>query len=169
MDEIKSSHPPEDFYQVDEWVLDKSGELTTLRASLHQALTGKSLEQGTGLGRIPEKLVLVASELATNALKHGIPPTFVRLLSNGSDGLLDVADHVVDGRPYIAGERAPGQGGFGLFLAHQLSLDVGWYQTKDTKNVWARFGTSSTEAIDSADKDVNFLGVVRDPRSEPTP
>ncbi|MBO1751376.1 ATP-binding protein [Actinotalea sp. BY-33] len=169
MEEIPSSLPPEDFHQVDEWILDKPGELTTLRASLHQALTGKTLEQGTGLARIPEKLVLVASELATNALKHGIPPTIVRLLSDGTDWLLDVADHDVDGRPYIAGQRAPGQGGFGLFLADQLSLSVGWYQTEDTKNVWARFGTESTQAVPSADQEPNPIGTVLDPRSDPTP
>ena len=167
MEEIRSSHPPEDFHQVDEWVLDRAGELTTLRASLHRALTGKTLETGTGLARVPEKLVLVASELATNALKHGIPPTVVRLLSNGIDFLLDVADHDVEGRPYIAGQRAPGQGGFGLLLAHQLSLDVGWYQTEDTKNVWARFGTDATEAVRSADQESSYIGTVLDPRDDP--
>ena len=110
----------------------------------------------------------MASELATNALKHGIPPTTVWLLSNGTDFLLEVADHDVDGRPYIAGQRAPGQGGFGLLLAHQLSLDVGWYQTDVTKNVWARFGTDATDAVDIGDQESSFIGTVRDPRDEPT-
>ncbi|KGM09716.1 ATP-binding protein [Cellulomonas bogoriensis] len=143
---LKSSRPPEEFTAVATWVLDTPGELTTLRASLYKALTGNALPPGGGLGRVPEKIVLVASELATNALRHGVPPTIVQLLSNGEEFLLDVADHDTTAAPHIAGVREPGAGGFGLYLAQTLSLDVGWYTSETTKHVWARFSTTGADA-----------------------
>ena len=63
-----------------------SGFCTLLRScsrcavSLHQALMGSALREGEGLADIPERMVLVATELATNAIKYGRPPTVVRLL-----------------------------------------------------------------------------------------
>lgn len=143
---LKSSRPPEEFRPVEEWVLDTAGELTTLRASLYRALTGNTLPPGGGLGRVPEKIVLVASELATNALRHGVPPTIVRLLTNGPEFLLDVADHDTSAEPHVPGVRAPGDGGFGLYLAQTLSLDVGWFTDEMTKHVWARFSTTGEDA-----------------------
>lgn len=91
------------------------------------------------LSSTPDKLVLIASELATNALRHGLPPTIVRLARSGDRFLLEVADHDVSTEPVYAGRRIPGAGGVGLHMARQLSLDVGWYRTDDVKTVWATF------------------------------
>lgn len=38
-------------------------------------------------------MILLASELASNALEHGRPPTIVTLGHDGTCYLLDVADH----------------------------------------------------------------------------
>lgn len=143
--ELRQSRPPEQFRAVHEWVLDNPAELANLRDSLHRALTGAPLPRGAGLGRVPEKIVLVASELATNALKHGVPPTTVQLSTAGDESLLDVADHDVDATPHVPAPRPPGEGGFGLYLADRLSLDVGWYVTPSAKHVWARFADDDAE------------------------
>jgi len=136
-DGLPSSRPPETFRTVRDWQLDALEELSTLRRELGEIL-GSSPDDD-GLARTPEKVVLVASELATNALEHGRPPTLVRLARDEGTWLLDVADHDHGSVPVYAGERVPGAGGMGLHLARQLALDVGWYATETTKNVWVTF------------------------------
>ncbi|GIG28905.1 ATP-binding protein [Cellulomonas marina] len=140
---LRASTPPDSFSLVHEWVIDSLTELAGLRRSLQQALVTSRRAAVDGLSRTPDLMVLVASELATNALRHGRPPTIVRLLADGDGWLLDVADHGVDTAPVLAGVREPGEGGFGLAIARKLALDVGWYATGTTKHVWAVFADTS--------------------------
>ena len=139
MSEIRSARPPADFTEVRHWILDSVDGLAKLRGSLFRELTGTPYLGSSSLDEIPEKMVLVTSELATNALRHGKPPTIVTLMVNGDEHLLDVADHDTSSIPALAEEREPGEGGFGLMLAQQLALDVGWYVSETTKHIWARF------------------------------
>jgi serine/threonine-protein kinase RsbW len=85
------------------------------------------------------KMVLVATELATNALRHGLPPTVVRLFRVGDEFIIDVADHDPTILPEYADARPPGAGGLGLRLAREFALDIGWFVDDETKHVWARF------------------------------
>lgn len=121
------------------WVLDSTEGLGELRGSLFEELTGDPFLKSSALEDIPEKMVLVVSELATNALRHGKPPTIVTLMANTEEHLLDVADHDISSEPAIAQGRELGAGGFGLVLAQRLAFDVGWYVTDRTKHIWARF------------------------------
>ena len=121
------------------WVLDSPAQLRALRASLHEAITGELLEPGTPLDEVPEKIVLVATELATNALRHGLPPTTVRLGVAGKRFVLDVADHAPDVVPQYSEGRELGKGGLGLQLAKQFALEIGWYAEQNSKHVWAEF------------------------------
>lgn len=134
-----SAQTPPTMTEVHSWVLDSPDQLRSLRASLHQAITGRPLPAGAELDEIPEKVVLVATELATNALRHGLPPTIVRLGRHGQLFVLDVADHSPDATPHYVDDRPPGAGGLGLQLASKLALDLGWYIADDTKHVWAEF------------------------------
>jgi serine/threonine-protein kinase RsbW len=129
--------------ELSSWVLENPTQLRTLRASLHEAITGQPLPAGAELDEIPEKVVLVATELATNALRHGLPPTIVRLGRHDAVFVLDVADHSPDVVPHYADDRPPGAGGLGLQLAKQFALDLGWYIADDTKHVWAEFPVPS--------------------------
>ncbi|WP_278235785.1 ATP-binding protein [Isoptericola sp. AK164] len=134
-DELPNTPPPAQFDEVARWTLSEVEEVAGLRADL-QARLGAD---GSGdLAAVTEKLVLIVSELATNAVRHGLPPTVVRLM-HGTDGdwLLDVADHDVSSPPVPAGDRDPGHGGLGLRIARRLSLAVGWYTTETAKHVWA--------------------------------
>lgn len=150
MKPLPTNRPPDGYVTVATWVLDSAAELRRLRGSLYEAITGRSAPPGGGLGSVPEQMVLVASELATNALEHGRPPTTVSLLRDGDDLLLEVADHDPETEPYIADEREPGQGGHGLRLSWKLAQDLAWYVDDGSKRIWARFPASSASAGVSA-------------------
>jgi serine/threonine-protein kinase RsbW len=136
---LETSRPPVPNDEIQRWVLDSFTELRSLRASLHKALTGQELPDGGTLDDIPEKMAVVASELATNALAHARPPTTVQLLRTEKSFILDVADEEPGVVPEVAVDRLPGHGGLGLQLASKLALGVGWYTEGDVKHVWAEF------------------------------
>jgi serine/threonine-protein kinase RsbW len=134
-----ASRPPRIGAPVQCWVLDDAAQLRTLRASLYAALTGEPMPDDGVLDEIPEKMALVATELATNALTHARPPTEVRLHRTEHAFLLYVIDHNVEDLP-VAREAAPSTpGGFGLHLVHDFVGDLGWYVENDAKCVWAQF------------------------------
>ncbi|MBO0919459.1 ATP-binding protein [Cellulomonas sp. zg-ZUI222] len=133
------SRPPEGFAPVRRWELASTAQLRTLRHQL-----ADEIGAGTGAARqdleaTPDKLVLIATELAANALTHALPPTTVALSRTDDQWMLDVADHDPESAPVYAGARITGAGGLGLHLARRLSLEVGWYETDMTKNIWATF------------------------------
>ncbi|MFD1374710.1 ATP-binding protein [Actinoplanes sichuanensis] len=117
------------------WDLDDVGALRELRADLREAVAGTPLDDEDGLDRI----TVVATELATNALRHGAPPAHIRLLREPEALILDVADHDLAGEPRFDQDRPIGLGGLGLRLAQTFASDLGWYRTAKTKNIWARF------------------------------
>jgi anti-sigma regulatory factor (Ser/Thr protein kinase) len=120
-------------------VLDSFAQLRSLRASLYKALTGEPLPDGGYLDQVPEKMAVVATELATNALAHARPPTVVRLRRTDDTFILDVADEDPAVLPEFAADRPPGAGGLGLPLVRDMALDIGWYIVGDVKHVWAQF------------------------------
>jgi hypothetical protein len=139
MTELGTSPPPPRATEIERWVLDSGTQLQGLRAALHRALTGQVADTVDELDDIPERVVLVATELATNALRHGRPPTVIRLLRADDLYVLDVADGDMTRAPELATARPPGSGGLGLQLAQQVSLEVGWYATAAAKHIWASF------------------------------
>lgn len=136
---LKSSTPPEQYEIVHQWVLSTTLELQALRRELREAVRIKGQAARPELAEVPERMVLVASELATNAIEYGRPPTIVTLKSDDARYLLDVADHDPHTAPVLAGRRAPGAGGFGLQIARRVGQEVGWYTTGTTKHVWVTF------------------------------
>jgi serine/threonine-protein kinase RsbW len=142
MSSLRSSRPPSGCTEVGSWTLGDSRQLSALRHSLQDALDGRC-EQ---LDEVPEKVALVASELATNALRHGLPPTVVRLLRSDEAFVLDVADHDTAVIPQPEDDEPDSEGGRGLQIARRLALDVGWYAAEKTKHVWARFAAPAREA-----------------------
>lgn len=130
---------PERFRPVRVWSLDSVDEVAVLRRELLAATAPAGRGETAYLQDVPERMVLVASELATNALTHGAPPTVVTLMSDGAGFLVDVADRDLASSPRIAGDRPLGAGGFGLVIARRLAQDVGWYTDDVDKHVWATF------------------------------
>ncbi|MGV9370807.1 MULTISPECIES: ATP-binding protein [Micromonospora] len=139
MGQLRTSPPPPQASELEQWVLDSPEDLRGLRASLREALNRHGLVQGEDLDEVPHLVVLVATELASNALRHGRPPTIITLLATDDRFLLDVADHDVRTVPELTDISPTDSGGRGLFLAQSVSLDVGWYATAKTKNIWASF------------------------------
>lgn len=122
---------PDGVEQLGTWRLDSTAQLRALRAGLHDALRAPR--------SVGDPVVLVASELATNALRHGEPPATVSLGRTPEAFVLDVADGAVDAVPVLAERRPLGEGGYGLYLAGRLADDLGWYAAEGRKHVWAAF------------------------------
>jgi serine/threonine-protein kinase RsbW len=104
------------------------------------ALTCEPLPEGGFLDEVPEKMAVIATELATNALAHARPPTVVQLRRTDDAFILDVADEDPDAFPDLTEDRPLGAGGLGLQLVRDFALDFGWYVDGRAKHVWARFG-----------------------------
>jgi anti-sigma regulatory factor (Ser/Thr protein kinase) len=94
---------------------------------------------------------LCVSELATNAVLHGVPPGrefCVRLLLDGHLLRLEVRDSG-DGRPMIRqpdDERCTRRG---LFLVRELADDFGVTEHVPGKTVWASFKVATVESEES--------------------
>jgi serine/threonine-protein kinase RsbW len=118
------------------WRLDSFGELRHLRAGLREAMAETSHGRP---GELPDRMTVVATELATNALRHGLPPTEVVLLRDGDRLIIDVADHDLQAVPRLDADRPVGAGGLGLQLTKEFAVELGWYLDELTKHVWASF------------------------------
>ncbi len=130
---------------VGTWTVRSVGELSAVRAALSSRLpcdcaaSHTAPDDAAALTGV-QRIVLVASELVSNALRHADGPAVVRLLCDGRSALLDVVDRSPDVPPVVATDRPPGEGGFGLHLARRAAHTVGWYRTAaGEKHVWARF------------------------------
>ena len=135
---LAAARPPEAFVLERAWILDSPEQLSPLRTAIAAAIAGDGGAPPAALDEVAEVMVLIASELATNALKYAYPPTVVRLLRNDTNAfLLDVEDHAPGAAPYLAVGRPEGQGGLGLQIARRLAWDVGWYANGAEKHVWA--------------------------------
>ncbi|WP_213003480.1 ATP-binding protein [Winogradskya consettensis] len=139
MGQLRTSPPPLQGRELHAWVLQSSTELKALRAALHQTVHKHPSVADQCTDHVLEQMLLVVTELASNAIKHGLPPTEVRLSCTDEQFILDVADHDLSSVPELADTRPVDAGGRGLKLALSLSLDVGWYATDSTKHVWASF------------------------------
>ncbi|WP_334665074.1 ATP-binding protein [Streptomyces cyaneofuscatus] len=93
-----------------------------------------------------DDIELCASELATNALLHGVPPGrefAVRLDLTDDLVRLEVRDSG-DGRPEIQHVDESNCSGRGLFLVGKLAVDFGIDQHVVGKTVWAAFKRPAT-------------------------
>ncbi|MEU6480783.1 ATP-binding protein [Streptomyces sp. NPDC047017] len=99
---------------------------------------------GLGGWRRAEDVSLCVSELATNALVHGVPPGrgfLLRVRYDGRTVRVEVHDSGTGtGTPRIPDEGdEPGEGGRGLFLVSALSDKWGVGERNPGKVVWAEF------------------------------
>jgi pimeloyl-ACP methyl ester carboxylesterase/anti-sigma regulatory factor (Ser/Thr protein kinase) len=96
-----------------------------------------------GVGDLAEDAALVASELVTNALRHGLPP--VSLAVSLEAATLRVAVH--DGRPEALplprDLRDDETNGRGLVIVGRLAQRWGWDRDESGKSVWADLGCAA--------------------------
>ncbi|WP_324273688.1 ATP-binding protein [Blastococcus brunescens] len=112
-------------------------ELAKLRARLRSTLTGSPTVVHPEREHWSERLVLIADELTSNALRHGGAPVATALSRTGNQWLLAVSDSSTEVPPTPAQGRDPSLGGFGLYLVADLSARHGWFGNRSTKTVWA--------------------------------
>ena len=117
--------------------LSSLAELASLRARLRISLTGSARVLHPEREHWSERLVLIADELTSNALRHGGSPVATALSRTGDQWLIAVSDTSAEVPPAPAVGRDPGLGGFGLYLVADLSAQHGWCVGRDTKTVWA--------------------------------
>jgi anti-sigma regulatory factor (Ser/Thr protein kinase) len=139
MTTVNRSRPPPHTVELDCWSITCAAELSSLRVSLCQAVTRLQPSAADSIGEVAERVALVATELATNALQHGLPPTTVRLLRHDDRLVLDVADHDPGTTPHGPAASSTNNRGRGLAIVRSMSLQVGWYATGRTKHIWASF------------------------------
>jgi len=99
--------------------------------------------------RDPDDAVLVASELVTNAVQHGLPPIEFNLHLGAGRLRLTVSNAVGTtlSVPRIVAPGADEPGGRGLAIVETLSTEWGWSDTDRMISVWA-------EVIDSTVTDL---------------
>jgi serine/threonine-protein kinase RsbW len=136
MTAVNRSRPPPHAVELDRWSLTSAGDLCSLRTMLGHAL--QPIPDGDP-DETAERVALVATELATNALQHGLPPTTVRLLRHDDRYILDVIDHAPGIAPQGPATSSTSNRGRGLAIVRSMSLQVGWYVTAGTKHIWASF------------------------------
>jgi serine/threonine-protein kinase RsbW len=132
-------HPLPPDQEIARWTLDQPPALEALRAGLQRAVGAFARETAVDLTDLTERLMIAATELAGNALRHGQPPTVVALLRADGHLIIDVTDNDPTTRPTVEPERPRGSGGLGLTLTQRLAQEVGWYPTDTDKHVWAQF------------------------------
>jgi serine/threonine-protein kinase RsbW len=124
--------------QVGRWTLDAVTQLRELRGALHRALAERAAS-----AEVTAKVALVATELAGNAILHGLPPVEVRLFNGDGHWLIEVTDSNPADPPAVASPGDATAGGRGLRIARALSTGIGWYVDGQSKHVWARVPTLS--------------------------
>jgi anti-sigma regulatory factor (Ser/Thr protein kinase) len=143
MTEWRERQPPDSNGVIACWQLDEPAQLQHLRVALRDAISAPNAEAGVEDPDLAERLLVVATELAGNALRHGRPPIVVALHADGHV-IVDVADGARQDVPVVDRDRPPGEGGLGLQLARNLAEDVGWYPDAAGKHVWAAFSTRTS-------------------------
>jgi hypothetical protein len=112
-------------------------ELARLRARLRASLTGSETVVHPEREHWSERLVLIADELTSNALRHGRAPVATALSRVRDLWMIAVSDSSTEVPPLPAQGRDPGLGGFGLYLVADLSAHHGWFLERGAKTVWA--------------------------------
>nr|WP_166755915.1 ATP-binding protein [Modestobacter marinus] len=120
------------------WELRRPVDLTRYRQQLRaEALpAGRSPEDSDADEAAVERLLLIFEELASNGVRHGLPPVFTTVTGALTGWLIDVTDADPRDEPVPAVDRDPAHGGLGLHLIARLCAAHGWAPEDGRKHVW---------------------------------
>ncbi|BBC95339.1 ATP-binding protein [Streptomyces griseofuscus] len=132
---------------------------TTFRISKHRRhvsmarqLTAKALADWGVAGELADVVVLLASELVTNAVRHcrvSYALVEVTLTLQEQDLRLEVSDPDRDRLPQLRDSAPDAEGGHGLALVDALAETWGYQQGPYTKCVWATFTLAENAVVPS--------------------
>jgi two-component sensor histidine kinase len=142
----QSARPPKEMRELWCQELHSLAELARLRSRLRMTLTGSETVLHPEREYWSERLVLIADELTSNALRHGGSPVAAALSRAADFWMIEVRDSSTQVPPAPAQGRDPGLGGFGLYLVADLSADHGWFLERGAKTVWAALRADSLHA-----------------------
>ena len=118
------------------WELRRPADLTRYRRQLHvEALPGAGAGSDADEAAI-ERLLLAFEELASNGVRHGLPPVHTTVTAASGGWLIDVTDAEPQQPPVPALDRDPAYGGLGLHLIARLCASHGWATVAGRKHVW---------------------------------
>jgi two-component sensor histidine kinase len=117
--------------------LGSTAALAGLRRKLRAELTGSPTVADPAREHWAERLVLVADELTSNAIRHGGGQVATALSRTGNQWMVSVSDSSPDVPPAPALGREPERGGLGLYLVADLAEQYGWFAERGGKTVWA--------------------------------
>jgi len=106
------------------------GSVARARLIVEEALSGWSVPEG-----VAGDVVLLASELVTNAIVHGMPPIELRLSRNPAQVILEVLDSA-DYRPRARQPTADDEHGRGLQIVELLADSWGTRRMPRGKSTW---------------------------------
>ena len=115
-------------------LLHGAGGLRDARTQARQVCSSGGVDQER-----TDAAVLILSELAGNALRHGLPPVQYMTALDRDEVLVTVEDGAPWlALPWAAAACASDESGRGLFLVSSLSRSWGWTTITGGKQVWAR-------------------------------
>jgi signal transduction histidine kinase len=117
--------------------LGSTAAMAALRRRLRAELTGSATVEQPERETWAERLVLIADELTSNALRHGGGSVATALSRVGDRWMVSVSDEAPGVPPAPAQGRDPGLGGLGLYLVADLAERFGWFSERGVKTVWA--------------------------------
>ena len=91
-----------------------------------------------------DDLVLIASELAANAVRHGAPPALLRIEETGGRVRVTVGNHGDAPDPRVLTANQESGHGRGLAMVEAMADEVGWSRTGDRLDVWAEVSLQQT-------------------------
>jgi two-component sensor histidine kinase len=133
----KTAREPTGFCELWCEELGSAAALAGLRRRLRSTTTGSSTVTQPEREHWSERLVLIADELTSNALRHAGGPVATALSRVGDRWMVAVSDHSPGTPPEPAQGRDPAQGGLGLHLIADLAVRHGWFADRGVKTVWA--------------------------------
>ena len=86
---------------------------------------------------VVDQAILIIDELASNALRHGSPPSSLHIGDEEGRWVVIVTDSAPERPPTPARDRPAGQGGYGLYVIADLTAAHGVHHQPDRKLVWA--------------------------------
>ena len=127
---MQVSEPPP-AAEIGRWPLRTASDLAEVRRRIRAEIAERSTAD------LAERLMMVFSELAGNALAHGSQPVSVRLLGSPKRWVVEVSDSNRTATPDPSDAAATALRGRGLPIVLAVADSAGWYFGPTVKVVWA--------------------------------